>query len=40
MKTVKINIIRVFKDMNRDLRERTIRLEGDLSLSSLMQTIG
>jgi len=36
----KINVIRVFKESNRKLREKLIRLEGDFSLSSLMNAIG
>jgi hypothetical protein len=35
-----ININRVFKESSRVIREKLIRLEGDMSLSSLMDTIG
>jgi len=40
MKNLKINISRVFKVPNNIVRDRLIRLEGDFSLSSLMNTIG
>jgi len=40
LKNIKINISRIFDRPNVIVRERLIRLEGDFSLSSLMNTIG
>jgi len=37
---IKLNITRVFTESNRIIREKLIRLEGDISLSSLMNTVG
>lgn len=40
LKNININISRIFKRPNNIVRERLIRLEGDYTLSSLMNTIG
>lgn len=37
---VKINITRVFKETSSVVREKLIRLEGDKTLSSVMNSIG